>query len=202
MACAAPLSTCARTRTASVSIAGPARYDLLACVDNNSARVPLVTRAVANGSITFVADFFQTQIGINATSEVLLRLCSTGNCEPLPNRRATFTVGMSDVSLPPNPTLLDWGHAISAALNRWPVTDNAPDGLIIMRLVATTQPAGALVQLDSTGRYPRLETDSLIGCTISPPVDFDAISSTVYLSLPAFGTPCVLPQVALCAQGQ
>lgn len=196
------LSTCARARTVNVSIGGPARYDLVACVESNASRTPLTQRAIDARTITFVADFFATSAGINATSEVLLRACGSGNCEPLPGRRAVFSVRMSDVALPANPTVAEWGRAASQALSRWPVTDNAPDGLIIMRLVATTQPEAALMQLDARGRYGRLETDALVGCAISPPVDFDAISSTVYLSLPAFGDPCVLSQVAFCAQGQ
>ncbi|MBL8683486.1 MAG: hypothetical protein JNK05_30230 [Myxococcales bacterium] len=197
VACA--LSTCARTRTVALSYGPPSNYSGLDCVEDATNRTPLVSRAVTNGAVTFVVDFFDVPANINATGEVLLRACGGGRCTPIARRRSTIEIRGADLGLGPNVSGPDVVRAVSRALATTPVTRNAPDGTVILRVVATTQPASELDALDGSGRYASFVPSKLVGCSITPPVDFDSTESPVFLSLPIFGDPCELAQVALCA---
>jgi hypothetical protein len=186
VACA--LSTCARTRTVALSYGPPSNYSGLDCVEDATNRTPLVSRAVTNGAVTFVVDFFDVPANINATGEVLLRACGGGRCTPIARRRSTIEIRGADLGLGPNVSGPDLVRAVSRALATTPVTRNAPDGTVVLRVVEPTQPA---YELDVPSK--------LVGCSITPPGDFDSTESPVFLSLPIFGDPCELAQVALCA---
>lgn len=199
LALSAALSTCARTRTVALSYGPPSFYSGLDCVEDNTSRTPLVTRAITHGRVTFVVDFIDVPANINATGEVLLRACSGGRCAPLASRRSAIEIRAEDLGLGASPTLPEIVRAVARALARTTVTSNAPDGTVVLRAVATTQSPAEVTAVDANGRYAEFQSAKLVGCSITPPVDFDTTESPVFLSLPVLGDPCVLSQVALCA---
>jgi hypothetical protein len=202
VALAAPPAGCARSRSIALRIGGPAQYSGFTCVVDAAGRAPLIGRAIARGEVTFIADFLGVPINVNAAGDVLLRACSGGQCTPLAGRRSAFTVRASELSYTPGSGDEALGRAIASALARWQITENAPDGRMILRVVATTEDGASLARADANGRYPGFSPAQLVGCAITPATEFDVTEGPIYLSLPVFDDPCLLAQVSLCANGR
>lgn len=198
IALSASLATCARAHSVALSIGGPSQYSGFTCVEEGSPAVarPLFSRASSSESFTVVADFLEVPINVNAGGDVLLRACMNRQCAPMPGRRSTFTIRRDAVT---GSTLEEIGASFARALAPWQITANAPDSLVILRVVSTTQSPEAVLATDARGEYLRFDRGSLMGCAISPPVQFDSVESTIFLALPVFGGRCTASQVELCA---
>lgn len=193
------LVDCARAHSVELSLGGPSQFSGFVCVADEPPRTPLLQRALDAGSVTMVADFITVPANVTAAGDVLLRACSGGECRTMPGRRSVFRIQGGSLRLPSNPTSDDLARAVAGALGEWNITANAPDGLVVVRIVATTQSADTVLRTDSAGRYLTFDASALVGCAITPAIEFDTASSPVYLSLPAFGASCTESQVARCA---
>jgi hypothetical protein len=194
----ASLATCARAHTVTLSIGGPSQYSGFTCLEEGSpsgAR-PLFARAASSERFTVVADFLEVPINVNAGGDVLLRACMNRQCTPMPGRRSTFSIRRDAVT---GTTLEELGATFARALAPWQITANAPDSLVILRVVSTTQSPESVLAADARGEYLAFDRGALMGCAISPPVQFDSVESTIYLALPVFGGRCTASQVELCA---
>ncbi len=199
LALACALADCARAHSVELSLGGPSQFSGFVCVGDTPPRAPLLQRAINAGGVTMVADFITVPANVTAAGDVLLRACAGGECRSMPGRRSVFRIQGPSLRLPANATSEDLARAVAAALTDWNITANAPDGLVVVRIVATTESADTVLRVDAAGRYLSFAPDALVGCAITPAIEFDTASSPVYLSLPSFGANCTESQVARCA---
>ncbi|MEZ4340651.1 MAG: hypothetical protein R3B82_28860 [Sandaracinaceae bacterium] len=163
----------------------------LTCTDSRT-RAPLVANAnVVDGAIrvSVVIDYLGFEGVPGCRVNQLLAWCTEPGC-PLQRRDC--------VPLVLEPPLPDTTEGILlTAVERLrelgPVTDDAPDGVVLVRMVVTNQACDAL---PDSGR---LRCDDLLGCVYSCPVQLDAVRGTVELELDALGGECTESDVQVCA---
>jgi hypothetical protein len=119
-------------------------------------------------------------------------LCTERGCPILQRDCREFTITVTDVSDWEDPVLVQM-LAIEALEMGGPITEDAPDGLVVVRAVVTAEPCEVI---DPPDRTPRYACDSLVGCLVSSPMALDTASSLV-LDLP--GDTCTVTELSLCA---
>ncbi|MCB9598105.1 MAG: hypothetical protein H6719_35655 [Sandaracinaceae bacterium] len=163
----------------------------LACVDSTT-REPLIAsarRVEGRVETSVVLDYLGFD-GVPSCRPVqLLQWCGTRGC---PIRRRDCVPLVLEPPLPMTPeTLLSESLAQLRAVS--PVTDDAPDGVVLIRMVVTNQPCDEL-----EGPGP-LRCDDLLGCVYSCPVQLDEVQGDVLLELDALSSTCDETVVQTCA---
>jgi len=163
----------------------------LACVDSSTGRL-LAERGARPGggfAATVVLDYLTFEGVPSCRPTQLLSWCRDRDC-PVARRDC------AEVSLdPPLPgsaaeiqrALLDQLRAQS------PLTSDAPDGVVVVRMVMTSQPCSELAGLVN------YDCDDLMGCVYSCPVQLDEVSGPVLLELDALTDTCTEGEVGICA---
>lgn len=80
------------------------------------------------------------------------------------------------------------------------ITDDAPDGAVLIRVVASIQPCGDLTGGASPDERP-FDAGQLIGCAHSCPVILDAAPETVLVDLSTLSRDCESDVVACASSG-
>lgn len=163
----------------------------LMCVDTASGE-PLVAGArVVDGRVeaSVVLDYlgFEGVPGCRPTQ--LLGWCTARGC-PI-QRRDCVPLSFAP-TLPASPEGL-FREALEALQAVSPVTDDAPDGVVLVRMVVTNQPC------DAVPAAGPLRCADLLGCVYSCPVQLDEVRGDVLLELDAFGGACTEVEVRTCA---
>jgi hypothetical protein len=93
------------------------------------------------------------------------------------------------------------GTAVKAA-EAFTITEDAPDDVVLVRAVATTQSCDGLADDPAA----RLDPSAVLGCAYSCPVQLDDVTEPIVLAQPAAvieqlgtGTPLCVPATASCA---
>jgi hypothetical protein len=68
------------------------------------------------------------------------------------------------------------------------VSENAPDGPVMLRVLATAQPCSAVMVAD--GKLPAYDKPSLVGCAYSCPTLFDQVGQDVFLGFETLTDQC------------
>lgn len=163
----------------------------LTCTDSRTGE-PLITNAAVVGgavSVSVVVDYLAFDGVPGCRVNQLLSWCTGPGC-PIARRDCVPLV-----LEPPLPTTTD--GVLSAAVAELralgPITDDAPDDVVLVRMVVTNQPCDAL---PASGRF---RCDDLLGCVYSCPVQLDAVRGVVELELDALDGQCTEAEVAVCA---
>lgn len=144
----------------------------------------------AGGSISLVVDFITIGDASppSCALDTLFRFCTDNSCGAVPPaHRNCQTVRTTDAGV----------HGLSFDLQSlMPFTHNAPNGLVIVRLFATTQSCD-----DFNQSAPIIADPSrVMGCAFSCAVDLDHWPGDLVLDFPSLGSRCS-DQVEFCASG-
>lgn len=163
----------------------------LGCVDSSSGRL-LAERGLTPGgafAATIVLDYLAFDGVPSCRPTQLLGWCDARGCPVV--RRDCERVGL-DAPLPGSAEQIQ--RALLDQLGaRSPVTGDAPDGVVIVRMVMTTQPCAELREVVN------YDCDALMGCVYSCPVQLDEVSGPVLLELDALSDRCTENEVGICA---
>jgi len=170
----------------------------LACADTTTTdRASLGERTLigaGRAAATVVTDFLAVDGVSSGRPAGLLRFCTAHGCPVLLRDCREVTVeispglGVEGVQRVLRETLVEAG----------PVTTDAPDGVVVIRVVLTMQPC-AEVALVADAEPPPFEPDALAGCLYSTPLQLDSVRGDVELELDALGGECTDETVCICA---
>jgi hypothetical protein len=169
----------------------------LTCVDSETGE-PLLTRARVTGGtveVSVVVDYLRFEGVPSCRPTQLLAWCAERGCPAVARDCRTVRLPVPGGT----PTLPEIQDAVLTELARGgPVTSDAPDGVVLVRMVVTNQACDAL--LPSPGeRPPRPACDDLLGCLYSCPVQLDEVRGDVLLELDSLTEQCDEVVVGVCA---
>ena len=122
-------------------------------------------------------------------SSQLIKWCATHACAPAPNTRVCtpFELPAPDGGSRANlrAAILEKFKAIKDKI----VSENAPDGPVMMRVLATAEPCSA-VMAGANGTLPAYAKSKLVGCAYSCPTLFDQVGQDVLLSFDTLTEQC------------
>lgn len=176
-------------------------YDGFACVEDQE----LLTCDIA-GRGCMVLDVIDVPGLPNCRENSLIGACKDGSCAVV----ARALLDMSEVSCPcpgsGSGGPLEQGEAILDALNALlsasgPTLSDAPDGSVVVRLVATTQSCEELRQGNEPDLSARFEPVGVRGCAYSCPAILDDVDETIHLGLTGFPSSCNARAACACAVG-
>lgn len=163
----------------------------LACVDSTT-REPLILGAAQPGggaAASVVIDYLAFDGVPSCRPTQLVGWCTRLGCPVRQRECVELTV---DPPLPMDlPGVQD--ALVEALRARGPLSADAPDGVVLVRMVLTQQPCAELRDL------AQYRCDALLGCVYSCPVQLDEVQGDVLLELDALGTTCDEAVVATCA---
>ena len=163
----------------------------LSCVDSSTGRV-LAERGLTPGggfAATVVLDYLAFDGVPSCRPTQLLGWCGSRDCPVV--HRDCAEVGL-DAPLPPSAGAIQQA-LIDQLRARGPLTGDAPDGVVIARMVLTRQPCAELREIVN------YDCDALMGCVYSCPVQLDEVSGDVLLELDALSDGCTQTEVGICA---
>lgn len=157
----------------------------------DEAGVPLATRALDDVTVSVVVDYLDLGGVPSCRSSSLLRWCRDQGCAPITAARACVEVTVAGTSGDPA------RFASQLADNASLVTEDAPDGPVLVRVLAVDLPCDVIMAADArTTRFPR---ENLIACGTSCPVTLDSFSGDLELDLDTNQPVCALDDVDFCA---
>jgi hypothetical protein len=170
----------------------------LACVDTTTADgAPLAARTIvgpAEAAVTVVTDFVAADGVSSGRPGALLRFCDANECPVLVRDCREVAVEVE-----PGTTAGAVQRLVQDALAEGgPITTDAPDGVVVIRVVLTTQPC-ADATFAPGAEPPPFARDALAGCFYSSPLQLDGVRGEVELELDTFGGSCTDETVCLCA---
>lgn len=162
----------------------------LMCVDDDTG-AGLIERAVrADGGAEFsvVLDYLGFDGVPSCRPTQILDWCRERGC---PIRRRSCVELSVDGPLPEDP-LEAQAAFVEALRNMGPLTRDAPDGIVMVRMVLTTERCADL----ESNQY---QCDGLLGCVYSCPVPLDDVRGDVLLELDLLSDRCDETIVRICA---
>jgi hypothetical protein len=168
----------------------------LRCVETDPASEELIDRTpvLADGAhLTVVLDYLSFEGLPSCRPLDLLRWCEDRTC-PIVRRNCREVVVPPPFMVPANELQAKLMDAIAAG---GPLTADAPDGVVVLRVTFTRETCDALAAVESPYTKPRCA--DLIGCVYSCPVQLDEVEGEVLLELDSLGTICNEETVGVCA---
>ncbi len=154
--------------------------------------------ATATGEINLVVDYLRFDGLPSCRANRLVTICEEGGC-PIVHRDCKSLNAEAVLSHIEGDFTEDKAiQALGAELSSDPlVTAAAPDGVVMIRVVATAQSCESLLPPD--GSFPYFGCDRLLGCGYSCPGQLDQVSGDVEVGLETFGAPCTPAMVSICS---
>jgi hypothetical protein len=196
LAAAIVLTACQRDHGVRVLL-GPTEDSLtlgFRCVQDADPGKLLFTRAVTGGEVRFnlvidIVSFGDRFPGCRG--EEILHTCDEASCS-IPAHRDGSARFCLPVAFPlavtqNEATLL---ATLRSQLDGQVVVDDAPDGPVTIRAVATTQPCAPIEDARADGTYPSLDGDLAVGCAYSCPLVLDEAQGSILLSFDTLTNRC------------
>ena len=187
------LAACKETKTVKIGFGAGERTPIgFRCRDDLGKF--LVVRAIdATRTLRFavVIDFIGLGGLPTCRPSDIVAFCETHSCVPLADPpRVCFDLE-GQVSLTDNAVQLT--GQLLRSLEGTPIADDAPHDPVIIRAVATAQSCAELATAP-------VDSNQLVGCALSCPVQLGGVEGDVILDLPTLSDQCAASVVA-CAQG-
>jgi hypothetical protein len=168
----------------------------LRCVETDETSPALINRTpvLADGAhLSVVLDYLRFEGLPSCRPLDLLGWCEDRTCPIVRRNCREIVVPPPFMTEPPmlQATLLD------AIAEGGPLTDDAPDGVVVLRVTFTRESCDALAALGSP--FPKPRCADLIGCVYSCPVQLDEVEGEVLLELDSLGAICNEETVGVCA---
>jgi hypothetical protein len=168
------------------------------CDSNGTPSEPLAYRARDTRRVSLVVDFFQLDGSPTCSAVGLLEWCLAEGCPLLPEHRSCLDVSLDFLNDLTSPSVADITGAFLAEIDGKLVTDDPPDAIVLVRVVATTAECWEVDEPEKP-EEAKFACDKLVGCANSCPVYLPEVDGELQLDLDVRPELCGETAIQICA---
>lgn len=166
------------------------------CVDAATGEPLLESGRVVDGVVTVsvVVDYLRFDGVPSCRATQLLGWCRERGCPAVARDCRALQIPADEIT---NDLSAIQDRIVAEVRGGGPITEVAPDGVVLVRLVLTNQ---ACDTVGAGADPPALACEDLLGCVYSCPVQLDEVEGPVLLELDTLGETCGRVDVSVCAR--